>query len=218
MQETFWNEHYKKFVHSEPSRFAKWCLSDLFRDKDTVVELGCGNGRDGLAIAQKVAGYVGIDSCPVALSSFEESAALVKDNLRSIIKLQQMDFTNVDFNIMGAGVDRLVLYSRFSLHSVNYNSAESLFQNVSRLKNKNWVMILEARTIYDTLYGQGEEVGRHEFKTDHYRRFIDPNEFFAEITTRFVVPYFEISRGFAPFLGDDPVVMRAEIRPLGYLW
>jgi hypothetical protein len=76
------------------------------------------------------------------------------------------------------------------------------------------VFALESRTIFDGLYGQGVMLGKHEFRTDHYRRFIDPNEFLAEIVNRFSIQYFELSDGFAPFEGEDPIVMRAIIQPL----
>ena len=33
-------------------------------------------------------------------------------------------------------------------------------------------LFIEARSIYDELYGQGEKVGEDEFKTDHYRHFL----------------------------------------------
>ena len=75
-----------------------------------------------------------------------------------------------------------------------------------------WALLLEARTIHDTLYGVGTNVGPHEFKTDHYRRFIDPDVFLADMASRFSVRYFEVAQGFAPFGDQDPVLMRAAIQ------
>jgi SAM-dependent methyltransferase len=213
MHDQFWNHHYKNFSLTEPSPFAVWCIDTRLKSTDTVVELGCGNGRDGLAIARKVARYVGLDSCPVAINSFTRSAMLVNDDRACRVAVEQIDFTDFDFRSFAYGAERLVLYSRFSLHSVDYSAAERLFNNISKLKDFPWVLMLEARTIYDPLYGQGEEVGLHEFRTDHYRRFIDPNNFLQQSTQKFSVRYFELNKGFAPFNSDDPLIMRAVLCP-----
>jgi len=66
------------------------------------------------------------------------------------------------------------VYSRFSLRSVTYAEAERLWDNLEKIVATRWVFMLEARTCYDELYGVDEPVGLHEFKTDHYRRFLDP--------------------------------------------
>lgn len=213
MQDSFWDNHYKNFSLSQPSRFASYCLDGVVTAEDTVVELGCGNGRDGLAIAQRASRYVGLDACPIAVGRFQDVVQSTELAASGRLSVQQANFTTLDFNTFGEGAKRLVLYSRFSLHSIDYEEAERLLDNVAQISTAPWVLVLEARTIFDTLYGQGTKVGRHEFRTDHYRRFIDPDEFLANLTRRFSVRYFEISKGFAPFGEEDPIVMRAEIQP-----
>ncbi len=212
MQDLFWDNHYKNFSFSQPSLFARYCLDDLITADDTVVELGCGNGRDGLAIASRASRYVGLDACPIAVSRFKDVVESTELAASGRLSVQQANFTTLDFNAFGEGAKRLVLYSRFSLHSIDYEEADRLLDNVAQISGTPWVLVLEARTIFDTLYGQGTKVGRHEFRTDHYRRFIDPDEFLADLTRRFSVRYFEISKGFAPFGEEDPIVMRAEIQ------
>lgn len=212
MQDSFWDNHYKNFSLSQPSLFAQSCLNGLITADDTVVELGCGNGRDGLAIAQRASRYVGLDACPNAVGRFKEVIESTELAASGCLSVQQANFTTLDFNVFGEGSKRLVIYSRFSLHSIDYEEADRLLDNVAQITTAPWVMVLEARTIFDTLYGQGTKVGRNEFRTDHYRRFIDPDEFLVYLTRRFSVRYFEISKGFAPFGDEDPIVMRAEIQ------
>lgn len=213
MQDTFWENHYKKFSVSQPSLFAKHCLEQIITEDDVVVELGCGNGRDGLALAQQASRYIGLDASPVAVDSFAKMMHSTELATSGRLSVRQADFTATDFNRFGEGAKRLVLFSRFSLHSIDYDEADRLLDNLARISTAPWILALEARTIFDTLYGHGTEVGRHEFRTDHYRRFIDPDEFLRELTKRFSVRYFEISKGFAPFGEQDPIVMRTEIQP-----
>ncbi len=212
MQDSFWNSHYQAFSLQEPSGFARYCLERQLRADDTVVELGCGNGRDGLALGETVSHYTGLDACAVAVGNFQKVANGLAPAISGKMAVQQADFTDLDFNAFGEGAKRLVIYSRFSLHSINYEEADRLLANIGKITSAPWVLMLEARTIFDTLYGVGSKVGLHEFKTDHYRRFIDPEPFLADVASRFAVRYFEVAPGFAPFGDQDPVVMRAVIQ------
>jgi SAM-dependent methyltransferase len=209
MENSFWDKHYQQFEVHEPSKFAQYCLDKHLTSSDSVIELGCGNGRDGTAFGHFTKKYLGIDACPIAVNAFKKSLNELPSDLRQKMIVQQGDFTNIDFNELTSETSRLVIYSRFSLHSIGYKDAENLFENLVKIKNVPWTFLLEARTIYDTLYGQGESVGMHEFKTDHYRRFIDPNVFLKTLANKFSVSYFEVSSGFAPFGDQDPLIMRA---------
>jgi SAM-dependent methyltransferase len=204
---TFWNQHYQNFDVSTASPFAVYCAQNLLLETDTVVELGCGNGRDALFIAPKVRSYVGLDSSSVAIKFLNEKNKLWGTVSRNKTKFMERDFTDQSFDeFIGEG-DRLVIYSRFSYHSISYSAAAKLMMNFQRICVPFSVM-MEVRTIYDELYGQGREVGNHEFVTDHYRRFIDPKMFLDELSQKFHVSYFETSKGFAPFEDSDPKVLR----------
>ncbi len=47
--------------------------------------------------------------------------------------------------------------------------------NIAKQKNLDFLFI-ETRTLKDNLYGVGKKVGKHEFVSTHYRRFIDPKK------------------------------------------
>lgn len=203
MQDPFWNNHYKAFRVQAPSRFAEYVVSTYLQPDDQLIELGCGNGRDAGLLSRHVAAYTGVDACPVAIES------CVKNHVIGNATFHCADFTSLDFNKKSEGDNRLVVYSRFSLHSITYPEADRLWENLASLAVKRWLFLLEARTCYDELYGVGECVGLHEFKTDHYRRFLDPVVFLSQIASKFSVKYFEVAKGFAPFGGQDPLVLRA---------
>jgi len=202
----FWNQHYTNFAEQAASAFCQYCVTRVLQPTDTVVELGCGNGRDGVELARHADRYIGLDTCPTAIAACasalkrqewpEERASALLNNGASFA----FDATPVQ--------KRLAVYSRFSLHSMTYAEQASLLERLSNLKSVPWVCMVEARTIYDDLYGVGERIGPHEFVTDHYRRFIDPKSLLATLSTSFEVRYFELSRGFAVYKSEDPMVMR----------
>jgi tellurite methyltransferase len=211
MEDFFWNKHYQTFRLQEASNFAKYCLDYQLDKNDTLIELGCGNGRDGLLIGKHVSRYIGIDCCKEAITVFEKSIEeLATDNVNNIEAFQE-DFTNINFNLISNKCKRVAIYSRFTLHSINYNESDRLFNNISQI-NLPWIMMLEVRTIFDPLYGDGKNLGLHEFKTDHYRRFIDPDVFISDVAKKFSVLYFEVGTGFAPYEGNEPLILRAVIQ------
>ncbi len=212
MQQSFWDRHYQGFKLQEPSGFSRYCLDRYLQETDVVVELGCGNGRDGLALATRVGHYVGTDACSVALDNFSESAKEHSKNLKRQPTLLKADFTALDFNEFKQGSARLVVYSRFSMHSITVAEQDKLMENIGNIEGVDWLLMLEARTIYDELYGVGKNIGPHEYETDHYRRFIDPNEFLRKKPPHFHLAYFEVSKGFAAYKKEDPVVMRAVMK------
>jgi tellurite methyltransferase len=212
MENSFWDKHYQAFAVHEPSRFAQFCLKNYIEKDDIVIELGCGNGRDGTVLGQFSKKYVGFDACPIAVNAFRSSLATLSPEHQNKIQIEVGDFTQLDLDKYAESSNRLVIYSRFSLHSIGYEDAQRLLDNISKIKSTSWVLLLEARTIFDTLYGQGENIGLHEFKTDHYRRFIDPQVFLQEIAAKFNVTYFEVNSGFAPFGNQDPLIMRAVMK------
>jgi SAM-dependent methyltransferase len=200
--QNFWNKHYSKFKDHEPSAFCRYCIEKEILSDDSVIELGCGNGKDGLKLMQGVAKYQGLDSSEAAILNFQ---SLISKKGNSFLKCG--DFTDFKFSEESL-TKRVAIYSRFSLHSITYAAQNRLFENISKIKQNNWVCMIEARSIYDELYGSGEKVGEHEFITDHYRRFLDPEVFLKDIIHMFKVKYFEISKGFSVYKEHDPRVIR----------
>lgn len=212
MQDPFWVKHYQAFKLQKPSQFAEYCADRYLRQDDVLVELGCGNGRDGLMLSNHVSQYVGIDACGVAVKSFASAAKEQLPNDYVRLDLRQADFSAIDFNALGAVDGRLAIYSRFSLHAITYPEQERLMRNIEEIRQSPWILMLEARTIYDELYGVGKNVGPHEYETDHYRRFIDPSEFLKQVSLRFDVKYFEVSDGFSTYGNENPMLMRAVLQ------
>lgn len=207
MIDSFWNSHYKDFGVQEPSRFATYCINKYLNENNLVVELGCGNGRDGFALFKKTGRYVGVDSCPIAVKGLSQKLESVGKDVDSNLRIICADFTKIDFENLSTSNEKLYIYSRFSYHSIDYIHAEDLLRSLNNLK-RPWMMLMEVRTIYDELYGEGTRLGLHEFQTDHYRRFIDPEKFILDNMKRFSFKYFEVARDFAPFKQENPIIMR----------
>ena len=206
----FWENHYKKFDVTEPSSFAKFCADRWINPLDIVVEIGCGNGRDGEFLAPCCAIYYAIDSSASAIQSFSDRVT-VSDN-QSVFNFFCGDVLDFKFGELIAPTGgKIVVYSRFSLHSMNEDAEKYILNEFARL-NQARILAIEARTILDPLYGVGIKVSRNAFETDHYRRFIDPRDFLDFSMNQADIQYFALSDGVAVTETENPVVMRAIVR------
>lgn len=196
---SYWESYYSKHRDAaQPSFFAQFIAPFLTKGK-SLVEIGCGNGRDSLFFAHQELNVQAIDQCT-------EEVAYLND--------KHTDKPNITFHAGDMGmlanygtID--YLYSRFSIHSVNREIENKVFQWASDNITNDGLFFIEVRSINDELYGQGTEVGKHEFSTDHYRRFIELSEITALSKTHgFNVLYSLESQGLAPYKDEDPAVIR----------
>ena len=205
----FWDKHYLNFSDYKASDFCNYCMENIIQTDDSIIELGCGNGKDGLQLINKASKYIGLDSSKSALSNFK-SLIDKKRNQEKDIQLHCTDFTSFNFS-KETSKNRLAIYSRFSLHSINNEAQNRLFNNIKQITSSNWICMIEARSIYDDLYGVGKNIGEHEFITDHYRRFLDPSVFLKKLLDDFHIKYYEISNGFSKYKESDPIIIRTII-------
>ena len=67
----FWDKHYLNFSDYKASDFCNYCMENIIQTDDSIIELGCGNGKDGLQLINKASKYIGLDSSKSALSNFK---------------------------------------------------------------------------------------------------------------------------------------------------
>ena len=206
MDRRYWESYYALQHPSEqPSDFARFCADRYKTGHGTIFDIGCGNARDTLFFSSRSIPCIGIDQCSIAISVNE--AKKTKLGLSAMFCLS--DFCACDYDTLSSG--GYSIYSRFTLHAIDYDEEKRLFDHLNNGKALAYFFI-EARSIRDGLYGQGEEVGRHEFVTSHYRRFIDPEGLRAKLESSFDIEYFVEAQGFAKTDTEDPCLIRVIAR------
>ena len=202
MDKEYWERYYvEQSPGEQPSDFARFCASGYKQEFGQIFDIGCGNGRDTLFFASQSIQCAGVDQCNIAISKNEEK----KSRLELAASFYQADFSTCDYSSIAK--DSYSIYSRFTLHAINYEEEKKLFQHLNNGADLKCLFI-EARSIRDGLYGQGEEVGLHEFVTSHYRRFIDPDVLMEKLEKSFDIQYFEEAQGFAVTESEDPCLVR----------
>ncbi len=200
----YWNAFYKRGQGLDaPSKFAQYCQDHVIeKGSSKIFEAGCGNGRDA-----RFFGSLGHD-----VTALDQSDEVIRSNLSH----QQQTTYPISYKAgdfvayLNAYQDHYdVIYSRFTMHAISSaQQAHFLEACLSALKPAGKLCI-EVRTINDELYGVGKALGDNAFYSDHYRRFIDPNQFAGYLdNSHWNIVSFKEAKGFAPYANEDPLILR----------
>lgn len=207
----FWQDFYNKSsAQNKPSPFAIWCQDNYLYNVKSVLELGCGNGRDSLYFNQKGIKILAVDGSNIAIDLLKErSARLGKDEDAVFFSIEFSEIFRLKKNFRDFFAQNTVAYSRFVLHSVPEKVEDVILSFATDVLPRSGRMFHEFRTIRDPLMRSGVQLGKNERMTDHYRRFIDPSVFRDKVKRLgWKELFFVESNGLAPFGNEDPVVAR----------
>lgn len=196
----YWDNYYKQKNNAPigQSSFAEY-VDRYIKTGKKLLDLGCGNGRDSIYFLEKGLEVTGIDASQEAikkLKSIGNGRFVCGDFIcfRTLFQ-EQYDYC----------------YSRFTLHAINEKQEDELLKNVNDTLPSGGYFFIEARTTNDSIYGEGEAIGKHEYiNNGHYRRFIDVNAFKKKIvmTGNFEIVEINESVGWARTKDSDPTLMR----------
>lgn len=199
----YWNQYYQSHSaqnETDPSSFACAMVQHMEKGK-RVLDLGCGNGRDGIFFMEQGINATCIDASPVAIDLLKKAypdkrSSFLCDNFVSSKALFQIKY---DY-----------CYSRWTLHAISKHKEWELLNNVYDTLNNGGKFFIEARSINDSIYGIGTPLGKHEFLNDgHYRRFIDSAELEKSLKLiGFTIIAIQEGAGFSKTSQSDPVLVR----------
>jgi len=126
MNKKYWDAFYKKPHISAPSDFAEFCQTHYLKKRKTIIDFGCGNGRDSYYFAKSGHTVIGIDS------------AIKPENAHKCY-FYKSSFSSPDIQWDGGKV----VYSRFFLHAISNKEIKYLIE-----KSQGYFMA-EARALGD---------------------------------------------------------------------
>jgi len=194
MDEQYWESFYlKQNISLQPSLFAEYVVKKLIKNKRTIVELGCGNGRDAIYFANNNLNVLAIDLCKSEIDYLKNHYTLIKN----------LTFLNADFSELDGDLNCDIVYSRFSLHSISSEKEKRVLQWTYNSLNPDGILCIEVRGLKNEIYGKGRPVKNEEnayLYNKHYRRFIRLDAFCDQlISLGFRIEQSEEKKGFAPY-------------------
>lgn len=192
--EEYWKEFYEAFKESSHSSFAefvyKFYLYNSNKDR-VLIDIGCGNGRDSYYFWKCGFKVIGID------------IATENTYINERLKFIKSDIKDIEINLKDQDIG--YVYLRFFIHAIDEERENILIDFLKKINN---VMIfIEARTVNDEMYGIGESVGKNEYISNHYRRFIDIQRL-VEKFKDFKILYIIESNNIAIYKDSNPTLLR----------
>ena len=204
----YWDLYYSnKKTKFKPSNFVKQVIKKKFINKKSVIiELGCGDGRDTFFFSRKVK----------KIYAFDKSIKIINRNkkLQSLKKIKNISFKAGDIK-NNKIFDKIkkkncsIIYARFFIHAISEKLENRLFNKLKLMSPLKCHICLEFRTTKDKLMQKGKKISKYERLTDHYRRFININDFIKKIK-KYKFEIIEIKQGinFSKFGSDNPHICR----------
>lgn len=200
----YWADYYAHNGHTEGSSFAQF-VQDRPDTPGTVVDIGCGDGRDSF--------YFGsVGRTVVALDRSDVGVAHARDRALGAGLGDRMTFEVCDLGDaagLGEVLDRVdgpvLYYTRFVLHAITEDVQQTLLDVLGARAAPGDVLAAEFRTDKDAKLQKAHP--------KHYRRYQSAEEFLADLRRRGWEIVYEVeSDGLAPWGTEDPVLCRVIAR------
>lgn len=200
----YWDNFYKEFIPSVPSQFCAM-LAVEFPSQSTVVELGCGNGRDSIFFASCGFQVFATDMSTTAIEGCKESAdkrGLGHVNFRQGDLSLQNDIRGLFEDARKMSKDgKVIAYSRFVMHSISDAQEAEFMNNIGQSMKPGEMAYLEFRS--------KEDAYLEKTYGNHYRRFVDTDAFVSSMEQQsFKLIYRYTGVGVARYKSEDPFVSR----------
>jgi hypothetical protein len=202
--ELHWSQFYRDHEPARASRFAMF-VADQFDSTGTLVEFGCGTGRDGIYFANR--GWMTL-CCDRSAEAIGRADNVVQASGGLPARFQVVDADSasevqafLDAHTDDAA-DPLVVYLRFFLHAIDEDAQNTLLDTLTSALTREFYLCAEFRTLED------RKLAKHH--GTHYRRYIDHHELAEQLRDRwgFDLEHVEAGQGLSPYDGEDPYLGR----------
>jgi SAM-dependent methyltransferase len=206
----YWANFYAHTSYSSGSPFfeAVNAIPDLPK---TVIDIGCGEGRDSYAFAKAGRWVLGLDRCEVGIRQAEAKApGLVRTGALEFVTCDVGDadaFRSVLSEAIAKARDEpIMFYLRFFLHAVPADIQDVAMAVLSECARDGDYFAAEFRTDKDEL--------KPKAHGKHYRRFQNGPAFGARLQDeyRFKILVEREGIGMSPYRSEDPELYRVVAR------
>jgi SAM-dependent methyltransferase len=209
-EEIYWANFYAHTHYDSGSTFFDF-VSGRPDTPPSVIDIGCGDGRDSFAFGSTGRTVLGLDRSHIAVRHAGKKAESL--GLHDRVRFRGVDVSETGAlratldEVIGASPDAPVLfYLRFFLHSIPEEVQEGLLDVIDACARPGDVLAAEFRTDQDQT--------RSKVHHKHYRRYQNGPAFGATLRERysFALLHEEEGTGLSPYKGEDPVLYRVVAR------
>lgn len=196
MEKDYWKKFYRKDSEASdllpPSQFAAFVAGIITTRDLTVIDYGCGTGRDSVFLSNYVNRVIAVDQ----VNSIHSDVVIKNNNLFFCYPEDLKDSIKTY-----AANQNICVYARFFLHAIDDKEQSNFLDSCSELLSKGEQVFFEFRVEKDRVLKK--ETAKH------YRRYQSLSSLCSSLEKRgFDVVYSAEGRGFAVYKQDDAVVAR----------
>jgi SAM-dependent methyltransferase len=203
----YWSDFYEHHDFNAGSSFFEF-INQVAGLPDTVIDIGCGDGRDSLAFGLAGKRVYGLDRSDIGVEAAMDKSKVARlDHAVAFAVCDVSDgqaLSSAFASIREAADDgNVCYYMRFFLHSIPEDTQATLLAAIAKNAKPGDVFAAEFRTDKDIDHSR-------VFGDTHYRRYQSAAEFSAQLQNQYgwIVTYETESRGLSPFGDEDPTLYR----------
>lgn len=204
----YWSSFYENHEFKTGSTFFEF-ISEMPELPQTIIDIGCGEGRDSLAFARVGKRVLGLDRSDVGIEGATEKA--ISEGVNDSLDFGVCDVADgpeltraIEHAREKAGGGNVCFYMRFFLHSIPEETQDILLATISAQAQSGDVFAVEFRTDKDKDHSR-------VFGDTHYRRYQNASDFSNQLQTVYGwgIEFETESRGLSPYKDEDPTLYRA---------
>lgn len=171
----YWEKYWQKRNDDGVNNFAKKAYKLIqTRGLKTLLDLGCGDGRDAIYFANKGLKVVAVDIAKTEIKKLKSKSNEIDCVAQ---KIEELNFQKNCFD---------VIYAHLSLHYFNDETTQKIFDKLYEILKKDGLCFVKCKSIKDPLFGQGKKVGENMYQKEHLRHFFT-KEYMAEKLKKFKI-------------------------------
>ena len=174
-EKKYWKDHWVSGKKNPPNDFARKAYAVVRKgNSKTLLDLGCGDGRDSVYFAERGLHVHALDFSKNGIENIKSLNPNIKTFLGDI---KNMKFKKGSFDI---------IYAHLSLHYFNDQETTKIFKALYRILKKGGLIFVKCKSTDDALYGKGKRIGPDMYQKGHIRHFFS-REYMASKLQRFRV-------------------------------
>ena len=172
---SYWKNNWLDRQIGPASNFARRAYLMIKNKKlKSLLDLGCGNGRDSMYFSKKGLEVTAIDISESGIKALKARS----QNTRCVQKdIRKINFPKNSFD---------VIYANLSLHYFDNKTLDEIFDNLYKILRKEGLIFVKCKSVKDSHFGKGKKIEENVYKEGHVRHFFT-KEYMIEKLKKFNV-------------------------------
>lgn len=175
--QTKWSD---KTSQLPPNNFASMAYKLIKPKHKSLLDLGCGNGRDSFYFAHK---GLQVTAADWSKSGLDQLRKLVEEKKVANLEVIQQDISKLTLKPNSFDV----IYAHLSLHYFDDKTTKKIFNKLHGVLKRDGLLFVKCKSTDDILYGRGREIEENMYEhRDHIRHFFD-KEYMTALLAKFQI-------------------------------